>query len=210
MTSLITGANRGIGRALWERMSDAIGTSRTGSATYKTLDVTDPASHVALAESLNGRPIDLLVCNAGLYLDKGIALANYTPQMVADTMATNVTGVILTVQTLLPNLKIGKSPKIAIISSQMGSQERAAGGAYAYRASKAAVLNFARNLAVDLKEDGIAVGAYHPGWVRTDMGGSAATVSVTESADGLIARFNELSMETTGCFRSFDGANIPF
>jgi NAD(P)-dependent dehydrogenase (short-subunit alcohol dehydrogenase family) len=53
----------------------------------------------------------------------------------------------------------------------MGSSERAPGGSYIYRASKAAATNLGRNLATDLAPRGIAVGIYHPGWVRTDMGG---------------------------------------
>ena len=92
----------------------------------------------------------------------------------------------------------------------MGSQARAPGGAYVYRASKAAALNVARNLSRDLARDGIAVGAYHPGWVRTDMGGAAADIDADQSAEGLVARFEELTAATTGCFRNWDGADIPF
>ena len=80
--------------------------------------------------------------------------------------------------------------KIAIISSQMASQERAPGGSYIYRASKAAALNLGRNLSSDLAGEGIAVGIYHPGWVSTDMGGATAPTTVEASAAGLIARAN--------------------
>ncbi len=60
--------------------------------------------------------------------------------------------------------------KIAIISSRMGSNtDSVSGGSYIYRASKAAATNLASNLAIDLKQDGVAVGAYHPGHVGTDM-----------------------------------------
>ena len=116
----------------------------------------------------------------------------------------NVTGVFLSVQALLPQLRAGQG-KIAIISSQMGSDERAPGGSYIYRSSKAAALNLGRNLAADFKDEGIAVGIYHPGWVRTDMGGAAAEISVEEAAVGLIARFEELSLDKTGCFETWDG-----
>ncbi len=130
--------------------------------------------------------------------------------MWAQTFAANVTGVFLTVQTLLPNLQLSDAPKIAIISSIMASDERAPGGSYIYRASKAAALNLGRNLAEDLKHLGIAVGIYHPGWVKTDMGGSAADIAVSESASGLIQEFDNLSLETTGCFHGYDGSVIPF
>ncbi len=212
MRALITGANRGIGRALADRYRAAghevIGTARDGSADA-VLDVTDPGQQRALAESLQGRSLDLLVCNAGVYLDKGQPITGYPVQMWADTFAVNVTGVFLTVQALLPNLRASKG-KIAIISSQMASHTRAPGGSYIYRASKAAALNLGRNLAADLRANGIAVGIYHPGWVRTDMGGQTAEIAEEEAADGLIARFAALSLDTTGCFETWDGRAHPY
>ncbi len=110
----------------------------------------------------------------------------------------------LTVQSLLPNLRASQG-KIAILSSQMASHTRAPGGSYIYRASKAAALNLGRNLAADLRGDGIAVGIYHPGWVQTDMGGAAAAITVDEAANGLVDRFAALSLDTSGCFETYDG-----
>ncbi len=209
MRVLITGGNRGIGEALSQSYSasgaDVIATSRDGSTGTK-LDVTQTKDHAELAQQLSGQPIDLLICNAGVFLDRGQALNDgYPADMWADAFAANVTGVFLTVQHLLPNLRLAGAGKIAIISSQMASHTRAPGGSYIYRASKAAVLNLGRNLASDLKSEGIAVGIYHPGWVRTDMGGGSADISVDEARDGLIARFAALSMQTTGCFETWDG-----
>lgn len=214
MHVLITGANRGIGRALAEGYTASghkvTGTSRSGE-TGVQLDVTNPADHVALAQIIDGQPVDLLICNAGVYLDKGQSLSDgYPPDMWAESFATNITGVFLGIQALLPNLQAAKDPKIAIISSQMASQERAPGGSYIYRASKAAALNLGRNLATDLKPLGIAVGIYHPGWVRTDMGGATAEISEDEARDGLLARFASLSLETTGCFETWDGRTHAF
>lgn len=207
MHVLITGGNRGIGRELAARYR-AAGNGVTATARDNScdvaLDVTDPAQHRAMAEQLAGRPVDLLICNAGVYLDKGLTLDTYTAQIWADSFAANVTGVFLTVQALLPNLRAA-SGKIAIISSQMASHTRAPGGSYAYRASKAAALNLGRNLATDLAPEGIAVGIYHPGWVRTDMGGQAGDIDVAEAATGLIDRFAALSPQTTGCFETWDG-----
>jgi NAD(P)-dependent dehydrogenase (short-subunit alcohol dehydrogenase family) len=216
MTVLITGANRGIGRALFDGYSTAgtpvIGTTRgTPEEGWFRLDVTDLASLGAMADALGGRPIDLLVCNAGVFLDKGHVLGTgFAPDLWDASFATNVKGVFLTIQTLLPNLRAATGAKIAIISSQMGSDERAAGGSYIYRASKAAALNLGRNLAVDLKPEGIAVGIYHPGWVQTDMGGSTATITPDKAAAGLIDRFAALSLDTTGCFETWDGFTYPF
>ena len=215
MDVLITGANRGIGAALLTgyraRGDRALGTSRAGDADLLPLDVTDASSHAALAARLAGQPIDLLICNAGVYLDRHEALADgYGPDLWALGLATNVTGVFLSIQSLLPHLRAAKAAKIAIISSQMGSSGRASGGSYIYRASKAAAVNLGRNLARDLAGDGISVGIYHPGWVQTDMGGSGASITPEASAKGLIARFDALSPTTTGVFEAYDGQAMTF
>ena len=84
------------------------------------------------------------------------------------------------------------------------------GGSYAYRASKAAMLNLGRNLAADLLGDGIAVGIYHPGWVMTDMGCPGATLPHGRSVAGLVARFAALSPATSGVFEDWEGKAIPF
>mgnify|MGYP003712290629 FL=1 len=99
---------------------------------------------------------------------------------------------------------------VAIISSTMASQERAPGGSYIYRASKAAALNLGRNLAKDLAKDTISVGIYHPGWVITDMGGADADIKVEEAALGLRDRINDLSMAKSGCFENWDGSPHVF
>lgn len=212
MTTLITGANRGIGAALFQTFTASgektIGTSRQGDE-HLPLDVTKRSSFVALSAALNKTPIDTLICNAGAYFDKGLAMSDYTPEIWADSFAANVTGVFFTIETLLPLIRKAKTGKIAIISSQMGSNTKATGGAYAYRASKAAALNLGRNLANDLASEGIAVGIYHPGWVQTDMGGANAAITVDQSAAGLFDRISALSMANTGCFETYDGQQHP-
>jgi NAD(P)-dependent dehydrogenase (short-subunit alcohol dehydrogenase family) len=215
MHIVITGASRGIGAELAARYSaeghDVTGTARAGGGGLVALDVTRPVDFAALAGALAGRPVDLLICNAGIYPDKGQSLdEGYPAAMWAETFATNVTGVFLAVQALLPGLRAAGAAKIAIISSQMASHTRAPGGSYVYRASKAAALNLGRNLAADLAPEGIAVGIYHPGWVRTDMGGAAAEISVDEAAEGLIARFAALGPASTGCFETWDGRAHPY
>ena len=208
MNIVITGATRGIGAGLAAHYSGAghnvVGTGRAAGADV-TLDVTQPSDHSALADRLSEVPIDLLVCNAGVYLDRGEALeTGYAADIWAQTFAANVTGVFLTVQALLPNLRMAARPKVAIISSQMASHTRAPGGSYIYRSSKAAVLNLGRNLASDLAGE-VAVGIYHPGWVQTDMGGASAAITVGQSVAGLVERFEALSFETSGCFETWDG-----
>jgi NAD(P)-dependent dehydrogenase (short-subunit alcohol dehydrogenase family) len=214
MTIVITGASRGIGAGLAAHYRaqgmDVMGTGRSLTADI-TLDVTHPSSHSEMAATLGERAVELLVCNAGIYLDKGDDIdTGFGADLWAQSFATNVTGVFLSIQALLPHLRRATNPRIAIISSQMASSELAPGGSYIYRASKAAVLNLGRNLATDLKDEGIAVGIYHPGWVQTDMGGDTAAITVDQSVAGLSARFAALSLETTGCFETWDGRAHPY
>ena len=208
MRVLVTGASRGVGAALVAegaaRGHDVIGTTRSGAGL--ALEVTDPASQAEAARATG--PLDLLVCNAGVYLDRSVGLDDLTSEQLRATFDSNVTGVILTVQAQLANLSAGG--RIALISSQMGSSERTGSSGFAYRASKAAVSNFGANLAAALRGRGIAVGIYHPGWVRTDMGGSAASVTAEQSARGLWDRFESLDMDRSGRFETFDGQPHPF
>jgi len=215
MHIVITGASRGVGQALADgyaaRGDRVTGTSTVGGDGLLQVDVTRQQDIRAMRAALEGQPVDLLICNAGVYLDKGQSLSDgFPPDMWAHQLAVNVTGVFLTVQELLPNLRLSDRPKIAIISSQMASHSRAPGGSYIYRASKAAALNLGRNLATDLAPMGIAVGIYHPGWVQTDMGGSTAEITQDAAATGLIARFDELDPASTGCFRTWDGRDHPY
>lgn len=214
MTVVITGASRGIGAGLAAHYRaqgiDVTGTSRSPMGDVM-LDVTLPGSHTDMAEALGDKPVELLLCNAGVFLDRGDDLeTGFGADLWAQSFATNVTGVFLSIQALLPHLRRAHNPRIAIISSQMGSSEIASGSSYIYRASKAAALNLGRNLAVDLKEEGIAVGIYHPGWVQTDMGGETAAITVDESVNGLVDRFAALNLETTGCFETWDGRAHPY
>jgi len=224
-TTLITGANRGIGLALArlaaERGDWVLAAARRpgvaealqalarehANITVLNIDVTDPYEMAAVTEALGDTPIDLLICNAGQYVARGtIEDPEYTYDAWHTVMMTNVAGVFFTVRAFLPGLVAAPALKIAIVSSVMASSEQAPGGAYIYRASKAA----ATNLAIDLKAHEVAVGAYHPGWVRTDMGGPQADIEVEESARGLLERFAALSLETTGVFENYRGEAIPF
>jgi NAD(P)-dependent dehydrogenase (short-subunit alcohol dehydrogenase family) len=209
MHVLITGANRGIGAGLaaaYRGQGAEVTATARDAPGLVPLDVADPMSVRVLADKLGDRALDLLICNAGVYLDKGQSLDDgFAADLWARTFAVNVTGVFMTVQALLPNLARATAPKVAIIASQMGSSTRNSGGSYIYRASKAAAINLGRNLATDLRPRGIAVGIYHPGWVRTDMGGGSAEIETEEAVTGLVARFAALDLDRTGCFETWDG-----
>ena len=163
------------------------------------------------------RSLDLLVCNAGVLNGHGgVQDPEQDGCAVEDMLLTNVAGVFFTVRHFLPHLLAGAEQrgndpgKLAIISSQMGSSARAGNSAIMYRASKAAATNLARSLSVDLASQNIAVGAYHPGWVQTDMGGQGAAVTPSDSAAGLLQRFAALNIARSGVFEDYVGATIPF
>lgn len=222
---LITGANRGIGLAMAAvyaaRGDSVIGTARDPSGASALtalgrnveclpLDVTDEASLAALARTLSGRPIDILIANSGVLAARGgIADPENTAANWARVLATNVTGPFLTVRALLPNLAAAKG-RIAIISSRVGSSIRSGPERYVYRASKAAATNLALNLSLELKPMGVAIAAYHPGWVRTDMGGPGGDIDADVSAANLVRQIDVLSLATAGAFLNHDGTTIPY
>lgn len=218
-TILITGANRGVGAELVRqakvRGDSVIACARNPASVAEgveahALDVADAEAAEALAMKLRGRAIDVVICNAGVLVGRGgLDDPAYDAASWARTMAVNVAGPFFTARAFTPFLRKSRG-KLAIISSQMGSSERAGGGSYSYRASKAAATNLAANLAKDLADEGVAVGAWHPGWVRTDMGGPSAAISAEESARGLLARIDALSLSTTGLFETYKGEPIPF
>ena len=236
-TLLITGANRGIGLEMTrkalrngdqviacvrniKKAPELIALTKANKAiTLINLDVTAENSMKRIATDIKCK-IDILVCNAGVLNGYGgLEDEAHHSQAIEAVLMTNIAGVFFTARSFLPHLieKNGKSEeqsgtlgKIAVISSIMGSQEHAGSNAPIYRASKAAATNLARCLAIELAPRGIAVGAYHPGWVRTDMGGPLANVSPQESAAGLLSRFDQLSIENTGIYESYSGKKLPF
>jgi NAD(P)-dependent dehydrogenase (short-subunit alcohol dehydrogenase family) len=112
MAILITGANRGIGRGLLTHYrtagADVLGTARDGSQGLLALDVTDPQAQMQLALQIPS-PLHLLICNAGIFPANGDALdSGFAPQDWAAGFAINVTGVFLTIQALLPQLRAGR------------------------------------------------------------------------------------------------------
>ena len=185
------------------------------------MDVADDSAVAAaasqIASSITGA-LDLVVANAGqMNARGGLQDPGHTQDNIAASLMTNVAGVFFTARHFVPHLRAAASnggtnnvAKLAVISSQMGSSTRAGISAPIYRASKAAATNLARSLSMELAADNIAVGAWHPGWVQTDMGGSEAAITPQTSAAGLLSRFDALRMQTSGVFEDYAGTPHPF
>nr|CAD7450131.1 unnamed protein product [Timema bartmani] len=112
-----------------------------------------------------------------------------------------------------PSLPFGVSRAAVVnMSSILGSitLNKKEGGFYPYRASKSALNAVTRSLSVDLKPDGIMALSLHPGWVKTDMGGASAPLSVQESATAIVRTLQSLGEKQNGAFLQFDGKELPW
>ena len=219
---LVTGANRGIGLALCTllagRGEQVIAACRDSSKALDALgvrvetgvEVGDPDSVQRLAETLAGQPLDWLINNAGVL--RRDTLGGLHGEALDDLylqFRVNSVGPLLVTQALLGNLQPGA--KIGIVTSRMGSVgDNTSGSYYGYRMSKAAVNAAGKSLAMDLKERGIAVALLHPGYVRTEMVGGGGDVEPEQAAAGLIARLDELTLDTTGGFWHANGEALPW
>ncbi|MGB3294721.1 MAG: SDR family oxidoreductase [Phormidesmis sp.] len=223
-TYLITGANRGIGyeycRQLQKRGDEVIAVCRHSSDELEALskqagvrvetgvDIGDESAVVALVETLDSQPIDVLINNAGIYRQS--SLASLDINGIRKQFEVNAIAPLNFTKSLLPNLTNGS--KIAIMTSRMGSiTDNSSGGSYGYRMSKVAVSMAGRSLAHDLKAEGIAVAILHPGWVSTRMTDfTERGISPEQSVSGLLARIDELTLSTTGTFWHANGEVLPW
>ena len=225
-TMLVTGADRGIGEAICDELvrrgdqaiaaclGDGSGVRNGAVEVIPGIDVTSDAAVARLVSLLAGRRIDVLIHNAGLVREAPLGQLDFAGMM--QEYAINALGPLRVTQALLPLL--GPGAKIGLITSRVGSLgENGSGGLYGYRMSKAAANMAGLNLAHDLKSRGIAVICLHPGSVRTAMTrGLTDTATVGRlvecevAARGLIARLDELSLDTTGTFRHANGERLPW
>jgi len=154
--------------------------------------------------------LDILVNCAGVNINDSARVNELNWQDVARNLEVNVGGPLMTSKALYPLLQKGREKKIVNISSQMGSIHLTDGGATPYRVSKAALNMLTRNQAIEYKKDGIAVVILHPGWVKTDMGGSAAPMTVADSVKKIFQIIEMISLANTGEFISVTGDKIPY
>jgi NAD(P)-dependent dehydrogenase (short-subunit alcohol dehydrogenase family) len=218
-TWVVTGANRGIGlelcRLLVGRGEDVIAACRTPSKELDALalrvvagvDVTSEAGAKALLAATDGKPLDVLVNNAGILVPDSLGSIDY--DVVRRSFEVNTIGPLRLTEALLPRMK--KGSKIALVSSRAGSiGDNGSGGLYAYRMSKAALDMAGVSLARDLASRGVLVVVLHPGFIRTEMTGGAGNDDPPVAAKGLIARIDELTPARSGHFFHANGQELPW
>jgi NAD(P)-dependent dehydrogenase (short-subunit alcohol dehydrogenase family) len=234
-TVLVTGANRGIGLELARQYAArgwrVIGTARKpaeatelntlagasgGKILVEALDVMDLAAIDALAAKYEGQPVDILFNNAGV--TGGGQNQQFAKNMQWELFdvvhRTNVVGPLKMAEAFLPNLLAGQQKKISNVSSSQGSiGTTKTGTLYIYRSSKASLNMVMVNLANQLKSKGIAVALIDPGPVDTDMMKMLPKKMlrpVTTAGSDLIRITDQLTLQNTGTYWTFDGTVLPW
>lgn len=221
MKVLVLGASRGIGlelvrqyradgHAVTATARDDAGASRLAAlgAHPLTLDVADLASCAGLAWSLDGEAFDAVWLVAGVYGPRTQGLEPPLPADFDRVMHTNV----LAAMRLLPLVAGHLAPlaRIGVLSTRMASiGSRSASSGWLYRASKAAMNSLVKDASLGLAGKAICV-AFHPGWVKTDMGGAQATLAVEQSVADLRRTLHGVGAESNGSFLNHDGQPIAW
>ena len=229
-STLITGANRGLGFEFARQyLTDGwqvYATCRDPASASKlrrlaeesksklrilAMDVTDSASIHTAATELDGHAIDLLLNNAGIIGPQGQTIGNINYEAWAEVFAVNTMGSMRVSEAFVEHVARSDRKLIVTLTSGMGSiTDNTSGGSIVYRSSKAAVNMVMRSLAIDLASRGITCVVVNPGWVRTDMGGSNATLEPTESISALRRLIEILGPEQSGKFFNHTGREYPW
>lgn len=218
-TSLVTGANRGIGLELTKQLRarghDVIALCRTaseeltatGARVEEGVDLADKSKLEAFAKKLGGTKLDLVIHNAGI-LDPD-SLDGLDADSILRSFQVNAMAPLLLTAALRKNLV--KGAKVALITSRMGSiADNGSGGMYAYRMSKAALNMAGMSLAKDLASQDVTVAILHPGPVKTGMTRGHGQVEAPDAARDLLTRIDELTAATSGKFLHANGQELPW
>ncbi|PLS08911.1 SDR family NAD(P)-dependent oxidoreductase [Neobacillus cucumis] len=205
--ALVTGGNRGIGNELVKQLAlndfKVILASRDPEmgheaaqqlkeldldVSYIEMDVTNQVSIQQAAITINkkfGR-LDVLINNAGVYLDENEKLLAMEPFVLEKTMATNFLGVYYCVRSFIPLMEKHGYGRIINVSSEYGAiSEVSNPGVGAYKLSKFALNGLTRLIAAEIDGD-IKINAVDPGWVSTDMGGPSAPRTPKQAAESIL------------------------
>ena len=222
--AVVTGANRGIGAewvnqllekgwtvyAGYRKNLDKLEHVSDSNLFIYQLDVQSNQSVINFCNQVEG-PIDLLVNNAGVGDGRWQKLEDIDDKWSLDVLDINAIGPVRMVQALYGKMSHDKLTKVAMISSLMGSiDDCKSGRSYAYRASKSALNMFTMAMKNEAKQNNITFAILHPGWVKTDMGGSLAPVTMSESVDGMMKVLESQTLENSGRFIQFDGEILPW
>ena len=226
---LVTGANRGLGlgfvKNYLRKNVDVVSTTRDLKSSRELLglkerfpenleifelDLLKESAGDALANFLGERPINILINNAGIGSTNQHFQA-VSPKPWLEVLKVNLIAPLMVTQSIIDNVKKGVDKKIYFLSSQLGSiEDNTSGGMYIYRSSKTGLNQVVKSLSVDLKPQGITVVLLHPGWVKTDMGGPNAPVSIDESIEGMTQVIHTTDIRDTGRFLNYDGKELPW
>jgi NAD(P)-dependent dehydrogenase (short-subunit alcohol dehydrogenase family) len=218
-TALIIGASRGIGHELvrqyvadgWRviataRKPEDVAALVAIGAEAHALDVNNVEAVAGLGWKLDGEELQVAFLNAGVY---GPRHDGFPMQTDFDAvMHTNVLAAMRLLPIIAP-MVVAAQGKLAVLSSRMGSlSERNNPSGSLYRASKAALNSVLIDTALSFGPQGATCVAFHPGWVRTEMGGAGADLSVEQSAAGLRATLAALPASDQAVYRNYDGTSI--
>jgi NAD(P)-dependent dehydrogenase (short-subunit alcohol dehydrogenase family) len=203
---VVSGANRGIGEEIARQLREdhdfvVYAGSRHPKDKEVLLDVTDQGTVDELAVKIGNEQgrLDVLVNNAGIsggsYND---TFEESEIEEIRDVLETNLYGAWRLTQAMLPLLRASDDPRVVNVSSGAGQLSDMDGGIHPYRVSKTGMNVLTRTLHADGE---VKVNSMCPGWVRSDMGGQNARLSVEEGADTAIWLATEPGVPSGGFFR---------
>jgi NAD(P)-dependent dehydrogenase (short-subunit alcohol dehydrogenase family) len=223
--AFITGANRGLGLEFARQYANDgwhVHASVRSEAARSLLAALGPnvTSHIAemsdsgsisgLAQPIAGTPIDVLICNAGVYQPRDARFGATDYAAWRQVMAINVLGPMALVEALAENVARSELKRMVMISSRAGSMAETHGREYIYASSKTALNSVARSCAGISRDRGITVVTVSPGWNRTEMGGPDAELAPGESIARLREVIASLSLADSGKFLDYTGEEIPW
>ncbi len=220
---LIVGASRGIGLEFarqyageghrviaTHRKPEAGETLRALGAKPIVLDMLDEGAVVEFGETMASETIDIAIINAGVAGPRGSALRAPGGLDFDAVMHTNVRAPMQLIPALSPAL-IAARGKLAVVSSKMGSVSLMTSTAsWLYRASKAALNSTLKAASLELGPQGVTCIAFHPGWVRTDMGGGSADIDVQTSVSGMRRILAAANDSSNGKFINYNGEQLAW